>query len=103
MNFKIESDFSQFQFTEEFDLIIALNCLYYLFRNDNFRSSRLPFFQNLLYSISPNGELFIDAETWNWLKEFEFPDFEIEFLGIFNYRFTRKLKNLTTTLPTIEN
>jgi hypothetical protein len=93
-----QSDFTQFAFeADSYHLIIALNCLFYLFNNPKFEEKfHYVFFKRIIQSLKLNGVLFVDKITYNSLKDWSAND--IANIEVFNmggfpnnlFRITRK-------------
>jgi len=60
-------DFTQFNYREcHYDVIVALNSLYYLFKNEDFQDHVHCYFVKLISSLKIGGILFIDNKTCDW-------------------------------------
>jgi hypothetical protein len=82
------SDFTQFQYeTEKYNVIVALNSLFYLFNNPKFEDKyHYIFFKTLIHSLVISGVLFVDKITYNSLKDWaqnDINNIEVKNLGGF--------------------
>lgn len=69
----IESDFATFSFGEKkYDVIIALNSVFYLLNNPKFEQQyHYPFFAKLINSLKIGGNLFFDKITHDILRQWK--------------------------------
>jgi len=64
-------DFSKFNYPRDhFDVIVALNSVYYMFNQKTFQD-QIPFFKTLISSLKIGGILFLDKMTFSFLGQYK--------------------------------
>jgi len=63
-------DFSKFNYPpDHFDVIVALNSVYYMFNQNTFQDQIYPYFKTLVSSLKIGGILFLDKMTFSFLGQ----------------------------------